>query len=449
MSKTPEGFLLCLNVPIARTGEMIYGDGESPIKPGPDGRAIVVREANEVFRPETIASFEGKPFTIKHPDDFVDPSNWRVLAKGLLQNVRRGNGANENDLMADILVTDADAIRMVEVDGIREVSCGYECEYIELGVGRGMQTNIVGNHLALVEQGRAGTSYAINDQKGAKMKKLGESIKSIFAKAGDEAAKVVDDASKGDDKGTPVKTDDEAPAWATKLQKTIDNLMAANPSGGNPSVMDEEAKKKAADEEEKKKAADAEEAKKKEAADAEEKKAAFDSDFSAMKDAVKSLCDAAGIEYGAKDESEEEEESEDADVEEEDDDFEESPAAQDMAKDEKSRIEILAPGFKAKGKDARRDALTEAYKSTDTKAIIDRLNGGKPVDFKKINAKTVDHLFIGASEVVGLYRTKNFTKWKQVRDSGGADDGARSGGMTPEEINKINEKHYAQEKGVH
>ncbi len=41
ISKTPEGFLICYNVPIARTGDMIYGDGESPIKVGPDGKAIV------------------------------------------------------------------------------------------------------------------------------------------------------------------------------------------------------------------------------------------------------------------------------------------------------------------------------------------------------------------------------------------------------------------------
>lgn len=435
--KTPEGFLICYNVPIARTGDMIYGDGESPISVGPDGKAIVSRESKEVFRAETIASFEGKPFTIKHPDDFVNPQNWKLLAKGHLQNVRQGTGEFENDLIADILVTDHEAILMVE-GGIREVSCGYECEYIELGVGRGMQTNIIGNHLALVPQGRAGAAYAINDQKGAKMKKLGDKIKGIFAKAGDEAAKVVDESSGGEGDS---KDKAEAPAWATKLEKTMARVadgLEAVASGNQPSKFGDEDK-----EDDKSEDAEGEEKpeKKDDAKDEGEETSRLDA-LEAKVD--KLLVMMSGEE--AEDEGEEEE-SEDAEGEEEseDDDFEESPAAK--TGDQASRIEILAPGFKAKGKDAKRSALIEASKAKDTAAIIKKLNGGKDVDLKKAPQKTIDHLFIGASEVVGLYRTKNFAKWKQVRDSQ-EDTGAEGGDMTPEKINEINEKHYAQ-KGVH
>lgn len=449
IAETPEGFLLCTGVPIARTGEMIYGQGESPIKVGPDGRAIVTREAKEVFRPETIASFEGKPFTITHPDDFVDPSNWRFLAKGVLQNVRRGAGEFENDLIADILVTDEEAIKLVRA-GVREVSCGYECEYIELGVGRGMQTNIIGNHLALVEQGRAGAAYAINDQKGAKMK-LSEKIRKIWSTAADEAAKVVDEADGKDKKEDP--PGEKAPAWAERLEKVLtkvaDALTVGSPSGPTPSVADEEKEEKKEDkpkdavgEEKEEKSEDEEkpEEKKDKSEDATEAR------FKKIEDAMTKLCDALDIPYG--DEAAEgEEESEDGAEEEEDDDFEETPAGQQGAMDEKSRIEILAPGLKAKGKDAKRQALMEAYKAKDSKAIIDRLAGGKAIDLKKAPQKTIDHLFVGASEVIGLYRTKDFTKWKQVRDSQTSDDGAGQP-MTAEMINEKNAKHYA-EKGVH
>jgi hypothetical protein len=35
---TPEGFLLCMDVPIARTGELIYTPGEiEGVRPGRDG----------------------------------------------------------------------------------------------------------------------------------------------------------------------------------------------------------------------------------------------------------------------------------------------------------------------------------------------------------------------------------------------------------------------------
>lgn len=191
ISETPEGFLLCLGVPIARTGEMEYGEGETPLDVGDDGKVHITRDAEEVFSPVTIASFEGKSVTIKHPEEFVNPDNWKDLSKGTVHNVRRGKEKGEDgeeELLADLLITDAFAIKLVK-NGLREVSCGYEAEYEQTGKGKGKQLKIVGNHLALVEEGRAGSSYAINDEKGkVKMsKKLGEKIKALLGRTVDEA----------------------------------------------------------------------------------------------------------------------------------------------------------------------------------------------------------------------------------------------------------------------
>lgn len=423
---------------------MVYGDGESPIEVGEDGKAVVSRDARELFRKETIASFEGKPFTIKHPEDFVDPSNWKELACGAIHNIRRGSGITESDLLADILVSDTEAIRKIK-SGMREVSCGYECEYIQMGIGRGIQTNIIGNHLALVEQGRAGIAYAINDQQGAKMK-LSDKVKKIFAKAGDEAAKAVDESSTKDTPADDKSDGEAAPAWATKLEKTMSRV--ADGLASMAASKDEEEKKDDKKKDDKKSEdADKDDEKKDDAkdeeADKDEANDAVESRFSKIEDALGKLCDAAGFEYGAEASDEEEEE------ESEDDDFEETPAASAM--DEKSRIEILAPGMKAKGKDAKRSALIEASKTADTAAVIKRLNGNKTPDLKKAAQKTIDHLFIGASEVVALYRTKDFAKLKQVRDSQDDDRDELSGEtMSPEKINEINAKHYAKsEKGVH
>ena len=160
-SMTPEGFLLCEAVPIARIGTLLYDESELVNEDGPlieggaGGLVTIERNADEVFRVETIASFEGKPVTLAHPEDFVNPGNWRELSMGITQNVRRGDGV-ENDLMlADLLITDVQAIEDVR-NGLRQVSCGYDAEYEQLAVGRGRQTNIVGNHVALVERGRCG-----------------------------------------------------------------------------------------------------------------------------------------------------------------------------------------------------------------------------------------------------------------------------------------------------
>lgn len=167
--KTPEGFLICTAVPIARTGEYEYNvaEGMSPgIEPGPDGTIISRREEDEVFAPAALASFEGKPVTLGHPPvDEVTPDDWRQYAVGHVTNVRRGEGDNADKVVADLVISDAAAIEAIN-GGLREVSCGYDVtvEQVEPGVER--QTRIRGNHVALVDAGRAGPECAIKDSKG-------------------------------------------------------------------------------------------------------------------------------------------------------------------------------------------------------------------------------------------------------------------------------------------
>jgi len=160
--KTPEGFLFCREVPIARIGTMMYGPGETPIVEGPDGIAWVTRTANELFRPETITSFEGKPLVDEHPTEDVTPKNWKKLARGVAFNVRQGSGPDADVLLADLLITDEATIAAVDAMK-REVSAGYEADYEQTEVGQGDQTNLIGNHIALVERGRCGPRCAIGD----------------------------------------------------------------------------------------------------------------------------------------------------------------------------------------------------------------------------------------------------------------------------------------------
>ena len=122
--KTDEGFLLCLNVPIARAGEQEYHGSELPgIDAGPTGVIVMMREEVEVFAPATMASFEGKPLVLgAHPPEGVTPENAKILTVGSMQNIRRGQGAESDLLIADLLVTSADAIDAVMTGRMREVS---------------------------------------------------------------------------------------------------------------------------------------------------------------------------------------------------------------------------------------------------------------------------------------------------------------------------------------
>lgn len=161
-SYTPEGFLVCHDVPIARTGTQLYTADEVPIEPGTDGLIRVKRGGEEVFRQETISSFEGKPVTVNHPEEFVNPDNWKNLTVGFVSNVRRGEGIHDDLLLADLVITDADGIEYVNRE-LPEVSCGYEAEYRQVEAGQAEQHDIIGNHVALVDKGRAGSRCAIQD----------------------------------------------------------------------------------------------------------------------------------------------------------------------------------------------------------------------------------------------------------------------------------------------
>ena len=164
MTKTPEGFLVCHNVPITRTGWFDYLGQELNLNDMIDKIVKVYKSPEEVFAPAAMASFEGKSVTDNHPSSEVRPDNYSSFEKGVVSNVRRGTGAEYNCLLADLIIKDPTL--MSEVDGgKREVSCGYEVDYEPIGDGKYQQVRIRGNHVAVVSAGRAGDRVAIKDEK--------------------------------------------------------------------------------------------------------------------------------------------------------------------------------------------------------------------------------------------------------------------------------------------
>lgn len=161
-SYTPEGFLLCEEVPIARCGEQIYSPDEIPVSAGPDGRVRIVRDAEEVFRADSIASVNGKSVVDEHPDEDVSPENWRHISLGTVFNPRRGTGDQEDMLVVDMMIYDKRGIDLV-LSGKTQLSVGYDAEYEEIAPGHGRQKSIIVNHIALVRNGRCGPRCSIGD----------------------------------------------------------------------------------------------------------------------------------------------------------------------------------------------------------------------------------------------------------------------------------------------
>lgn len=162
---SPEGFLVCKDVPIARTGTQLYRNHEIPhLDADDDGWITVSRDAAEVFSPSSIASFAGKPVTDDHPYEAVGPDNWDRLAIGTVHNVRRGTGDQQDLLLADLVLNTRRGIDLVR-RGKRAISVGYDAHYERTGRGLGRQRNIVANHVAIVDEGRCGSRCTIIDGK--------------------------------------------------------------------------------------------------------------------------------------------------------------------------------------------------------------------------------------------------------------------------------------------
>ena len=269
-----DGSVLFKDVPIGRTGEQVYGAEELPgIEPDSQGLIVVRRTPEEVFSERTIASFEGVAVTIGHPKDFngniifVTPENWRQLANGHIQNVRRGSGDQADLLLADVIAKTPEAIQAV-ADGDDEVSCGYDADYRQISPGIAEQYAITGNHLAFVPNGRAGSRCALGDSMPNKAKNWWERL--VRARKTNDAAEMANlidnppESVTGDDDVSSTLTpggvvinlspqsplpspalpgtgddDEEIPAWGKALIEAVAKLTPVAATGDE----DEEEKK--------------------------------------------------------------------------------------------------------------------------------------------------------------------------------------------------------------
>lgn len=366
---TPEGYLLCRDVPVARIGTLMYGDGEVPVTADSTGLILIQRGEEDLFDPQTMASFEGKAVTNDHPEDWVNPSNWKELAVGTAHSVRRGEGAEADFLIADLLITDQDAIDAVMGEKV-EISLGYDADYVEISPGKGVQRNIFGNHVALVDKGRCGSRCSIGDSfmSGKTNKKpwyqalLG--AKRTIDEALEEAKETQDseEETEDEDEDQDGKTSDAAVnRQILKMLKTMDSRLGAL-----------EKKTKDSDE-------------KTEDEDDKEKTEDSDEEESETKDDILEAEAAEKIDTGV-------------------------THTGDSLKEVMVRAEILSPGIKLpptidsanNGKAvvlAKRQALKAAMQTTDGQQAVAPFIGAN-ANIDTLPIQTLDAAFIGASELI-------------------------------------------------
>lgn len=241
--ETGEGFLICRNVPVARTGDQEYLGREIGLSGADADRVVTVRRPpEEVFSEAALASFEGKPVTNDHPPDLIGPDDVSSYEKGHAQVIRRGSGEWQDYMVADLHIHDRELIDAIQ-RGKREVSCGYECDYVRGEDGTYSQKNIRGNHIAVVDRGRAGRRAAILDsahqqaaerperkamkKKGLFFKLFGQAVKD---KSPEEIERLAMDAAaafdeEGEEKEPPKEEKKEAEKAEAQDESVIDGIV--------------------------------------------------------------------------------------------------------------------------------------------------------------------------------------------------------------------------------
>lgn len=155
--KLPGSGFLRVDAHLTRTGVFVYRNAD-----GTERREY--RPPGEVFNADALGSFAMAPLTDEHPPGYLTTQNARHYMRGTVGDLKRDG----DYVRASLLVMDSELVAKLETGEARQVSCGYRCD-LEMTAGvspegenfDAIQRDIVGNHVAIVEIGRAGPGAAV------------------------------------------------------------------------------------------------------------------------------------------------------------------------------------------------------------------------------------------------------------------------------------------------
>lgn len=156
LSKTPEGFLTGDAI-VTRTGVFTYMNADGSVR-------NELRHPEDVFNADSLATLKLKPVTDDHPPELVNADNASRYSIG---TTGESIITDESNVAITFTVQRNDAIKKIK-NGKKELSLGYSLDLVEeTGVWDGVpythrQKNIRYNHLAIVQQARAGRMAKIN-----------------------------------------------------------------------------------------------------------------------------------------------------------------------------------------------------------------------------------------------------------------------------------------------
>jgi len=149
-----DGYLHADNALATRAGIFTYHHADGSV-------TRELRHPDEVFKEDSASTLIQRPIVDNHPiSGKVTPGNIKHLSIGTCGN--KTERTDDDYLKISLLINDAAAISKITKNEKVELSCGYHADVVEeSGEYKGekydhVQNNIIYNHLALVNKGRAG-----------------------------------------------------------------------------------------------------------------------------------------------------------------------------------------------------------------------------------------------------------------------------------------------------
>lgn len=169
--RTPQGFMICKDVTLAKPMVKEYYAGELGIVDSfePTDIINIYTPPDVLFGQPVIDGYNGSDTVMMHPKgNQLTSENYKEHVIGTAKNVRAENGY----LVADLTIKDKWAIEAIEFDDVKQISLGYAAE-LDMTAGttetgqeyHGQWVGMVADHVAVVREGRCGDDCKIGDRK--------------------------------------------------------------------------------------------------------------------------------------------------------------------------------------------------------------------------------------------------------------------------------------------
>lgn len=239
--KTPQGFMICKDVTLAKPMVKEYYAGELGIVDGFEATDIIniYTPPDVLFGQSVIDGFTASDVVMMHPKgNQLNSDNYKDHVIGIAKNVRADNGY----LIADLTIKDKWAIESIEYEDVKQISLGYAAE-LDMTAGttetgqayHGQWVGMVADHVAVVREGRCGDDCKIGDKQTVKTEQgMKVKIGNLEFDVGDNTtlAQAITAQSQELDalKGSELKVGDQAFSLSelTATQATVDKLVADN-----------------------------------------------------------------------------------------------------------------------------------------------------------------------------------------------------------------------------